>query len=162
MRNFVHYREATGWARGVDDAIDSIEQLLNDGQAAAVIELCESALRSLLAAIQAVDDSDGHFGTLRDRLQDIHYRACQEAGPDPAELAKRLFHWELNSDFDNAHHGIAGADDGRCRTTRVGDEPQSCERVQLLENRRRLSQSSPVRQRAALGGKGIESVSGAH
>jgi uncharacterized Zn finger protein len=100
VRNFVHYREATGWARGVDDAIDSIEHLLNDGQAAAVIELCESALRSLLGAIQAVDDSDGHFGTLRDRLQDIHYRACHEAGPDPAELAKRLFHWELNSDFD--------------------------------------------------------------
>jgi hypothetical protein len=31
--DFVHYREAFGWARGVDDAIDSIEQLLNDGQA---------------------------------------------------------------------------------------------------------------------------------
>jgi uncharacterized Zn finger protein len=45
VRDFVHYREATGRARGVDDAIDSIEQLLNDGQAAAVIELCESALR---------------------------------------------------------------------------------------------------------------------
>src|SRR5262249_15361569 len=100
VRNFGHYREATGWARGVDGATDSIEQLLNDGRAPAGIEICESALRSLLAAIQAVDDSDGHFGTLRDRLQDIHYRACQEAAPDPAELAKRLFRWELNSDFD--------------------------------------------------------------
>jgi uncharacterized Zn finger protein len=98
--DFVPYREATGWARGVDDAIDSVEQLLNDGQAAAVIELCESALQSLLGAIEAVDDSDGHFGTLRDRLQDIHYRACQEARPDPAELARRLFQWELHSDFD--------------------------------------------------------------
>jgi hypothetical protein len=78
-------------AYGVNDAIESIEQLLNDGQAAAVIELCESALQSLLEAIQTVDDSDGHFGTLRDRLQDIHYRACQEAGPDPAALARRLF-----------------------------------------------------------------------
>jgi len=100
VRDFVPYREATGWARGVDDANDSVEQLLNDGQAAAVIELCESALQSLLGAIQAVDDSDGHFGVLRDRLQDIHYRACQEAPPDPAELARRLFQWELHSDFD--------------------------------------------------------------
>jgi hypothetical protein len=100
VRDFVPYREATGWARGVDDAIDSVEQLLNDGQAAAVIELCESALQSLLGAIQTVDDSDGHFGVLRDRLQDIHYRACQEARPDPAELARRLFQWELHSDFD--------------------------------------------------------------
>ena len=73
---------------------------MNDGQAAAVIELCESALQSLLGAIQAVDDSDGHFGVLRDRLQDLHYRACQEARPDPVELAKRLFQWELHSDFD--------------------------------------------------------------
>jgi uncharacterized Zn finger protein len=100
VRDFVHYREATGWARGVDDVIDSVEQLLNDGQAAAVIELCESALQSLLGAIQAVDDSDGHFGMLRDRLQDIHYRACREARPDPVELARRLFQWELHSDFD--------------------------------------------------------------
>lgn len=100
VHDFVHYREAGGWARGVDDAIDSIEQLLKDGQAAAVIELCEAALQSLLGAIEAVDDSDGHFSMLRDRLQDIHYRACQEARPDPVDLAKRLFQWELHSDFD--------------------------------------------------------------
>jgi uncharacterized Zn finger protein len=100
VHDFVHYREAGGWARGVNDAIDSIEQLLKDGQAAAVIELSESALQSLLSAIEAVDDSDGHFGMLRDRLQDIHYRACQEARPDPVDLAKRLFQWELHSDFD--------------------------------------------------------------
>ena len=100
VHDFVQYREASGWARGVDDAIDSIEQLLKDGQAAAVIELCESALQSLLGAIQAVDDSDGHFGVLSDRLQDIHYRACQEARPDPVDLAKRLFQWELHSDLD--------------------------------------------------------------
>jgi uncharacterized Zn finger protein len=100
VRDFVPYRGATGWASDVDDAINSIEQLLNDGQAATVIELCESALQSLLAAIQSVDDSDGHFAILRDRLQDIHYQACQEARPDPVELARRLFQWELHSDFD--------------------------------------------------------------
>ena len=100
VRAFVHYREASAYARGVDDAIDSIQQLLNDGQAAAVIELCESALRSLMDAMGAVDDSDGHMSVLRDRLQDIHYRACQEARPEPVELAKRLFQWELHSDFD--------------------------------------------------------------
>jgi tetratricopeptide (TPR) repeat protein len=100
VRDFVSYREAAGWARGVDDAIDSVEQLLQDGQFAVVIELCESALRSLLGSIQSVDDSDGHFGDLRDRLQDIHYRACREGRPDPVELAARLFHWEMHGDFD--------------------------------------------------------------
>jgi uncharacterized Zn finger protein len=62
--------------------------------------MSESALQSLLSAMEAVDDSDGHFGMLRDRLQDIHYRACEEARPDPANLAERLFRWELHSDFD--------------------------------------------------------------
>jgi tetratricopeptide (TPR) repeat protein len=100
VRDFVPYREAAGWARDVDRAIDSIEQLLNDGQAAAVIELCESALQSLLVAIQRIDDSDGYFGTLRDRLQEIHFRACGEARPNPVELATRLFKWELHGDFD--------------------------------------------------------------
>jgi hypothetical protein len=39
--------------------------LLSDGQAGPVIELCESALKSLLGAIESIDDSDGHFGALR-------------------------------------------------------------------------------------------------
>ncbi|MGA7409093.1 MAG: DUF6880 family protein [Bryobacteraceae bacterium] len=99
VRDFMSYRETAGWARDVDKAIDSIEQLLDDGQAAAVIELCESALQSLFGAIEAVDDSDGHFEALRDRLEDIHFQACEEARPDPAQLAKRLFQWGLQS-FD--------------------------------------------------------------
>jgi uncharacterized Zn finger protein len=100
VHRYVHYREAPGWARGVDAAIDSLEQLLSDGQAAAVIGLSESALQSLERGIQSVDDSDGHFSMLSDRLQDIHYRACLEARPDPADLARRLFQWELHGDFD--------------------------------------------------------------
>jgi len=104
--DFVHYREASGWAHAVDDAIDSVEQLLKDGQAAAVIELCEFALQSLLVAIQSVDDSDGHFSMLSDRLQEIHYRGCLEARPDPVDFAKRLFQFELHGDFD-VFHGAA-------------------------------------------------------
>ncbi len=100
VRGYVDYREASGWASGVDDAIDSIEQLLKDGQAAAVIELCESALQSLLRAIESVDDSDGYFSELRDRIEEVHLGACQEAPPDPAELARRLFQWEMEGDFD--------------------------------------------------------------
>ena len=65
VRRFIHYREMASYARGVDDAIDSIEQLLQDGQPAAVIELCESALRWLIEAMGSVDDSDGYMGGLR-------------------------------------------------------------------------------------------------
>ena len=100
ISGFVQYREAEGWAHGVQNAIDSFDLLLTHGQAAAVIELCESGLRSLISAVQKVDDSDGHFSGLRERLEDIHHRACRDACPDPAELAKRLFQWELRGDFD--------------------------------------------------------------
>ena len=96
----VPYREAEGWARGVGHAIDSFDLLLHDGQAAAVVELCESGLRSLISSIEIVDDSDGYFSALRDRLQDIHLRACREARLDQVELATRLFQWELRADFD--------------------------------------------------------------
>jgi uncharacterized Zn finger protein len=100
VHDFVHYREASAWARGVDDAIDNISRLLEDGQAGAVVELCESALRKLVGASGAIDDSDGRLSVLRDRLQDIHFRACQEAKPDPVALARRLLEWELHSELD--------------------------------------------------------------
>jgi uncharacterized Zn finger protein len=98
--DFIHYREASGWAGDVGDAIDNIAQLLEDGQAAAVIELCETALGKLVTAAGAIDDSNGHLSTLRDRLQDIHFRACQQAKPDPVALARRLLHWELHGELD--------------------------------------------------------------
>ena len=53
VSDYADYREAGRWAHGVDEAIDAIEQLLADGQAAAVIELCESGLRSLSNAIDS-------------------------------------------------------------------------------------------------------------
>ncbi len=100
VHGFVHYREAWGWAQDVNDAVSSFEQLLNAGQAPAAIELCESALQTLVRAVESVNDSDGHLGTLRDRLQDIHFRACKDATPDPIALAKRLFQWELGGGLD--------------------------------------------------------------
>ena len=100
VHDFVHYREAYSWARGVDDAIDNIAQLLEDRQATAVIDLCESALKDLDAAMGAIDDSDGQLATLRDRLQDIHFRACQEARPDQVALAARLFEFEMQSELE--------------------------------------------------------------
>ena len=104
---FVYYREMASYARGVDEAIDSIEQLLRDGQASAVIELCESALGSLIEAMEQADDSGGYMGELRDRLQDIHYQACKEGKPEPVALAGRLFHWELHGEFDLFHGAIS-------------------------------------------------------
>ncbi|NDJ14390.1 MAG: hypothetical protein EBY17_24880 [Acidobacteriia bacterium] len=106
VRGYVGYRGASSWARDVDRAIDLIEQLLTDGQAAEVIPICESALKSLASAVNHIDDSDGHFGSLSARLHDLHFQACTAAPPDPAALATRLFKLEFTSDYD-VFHGAA-------------------------------------------------------
>jgi uncharacterized Zn finger protein len=100
VAGFVDYRDACDCARGIEEAIDSVEELLKDGHAAEVIELAEHALDSVEDAIESVDDSDGHMGGILERLQEIHHKACKKAKPDPETLARRLFDWELRTDWD--------------------------------------------------------------
>lgn len=100
VRGFVDYYEVRTYAAGVDEAIDSVGQLLQGGQAAAAIELCEFAIPLLARQMESMDDSDGETSELLGRLQDLHYRACEETRPDPEVLAGKLFHFELHSKFD--------------------------------------------------------------
>ena len=97
---FVEYGDVYDYWRRAYTVIDGIEALLDQDRAEAVIELCEYALRRVEQAIEHVDDSDGSMGELLDRLQDIHLTACKAAKPDLRALAKRLFDWELNGDWD--------------------------------------------------------------
>lgn len=65
-----------------------------------MIELTECAFTKLEKAIGEMDDSDGHMGDILPDLQELHHRACQQAGGDPKTLANRLFKWELKSDWE--------------------------------------------------------------
>jgi uncharacterized Zn finger protein len=98
--DFVDYDEAFGYAEGIEDAVQGVEALLQDGHAGAVIELAEYALGRVEAAMGHIDDSDGHMGGIFEKLQTLHLAACKEAKPDPVALAKRLFTWELRTDWD--------------------------------------------------------------
>lgn len=93
---YLSQRETVAYVRGVQKAIDSIEQLLADGQAAAGIELSDWALDSLVNAADSLDDSGSRSTELVTRLENIHLKACTEARPDPRTLAKRLFDWKLD------------------------------------------------------------------
>lgn len=97
---FIDYHGARAWARRVHNAIDEIEQLLDSGAASSILELCESALQMLSASSESVDDSDGHVTDLRNRLERIHFQACEEARPDPVALARRLFEREMEDHID--------------------------------------------------------------
>jgi uncharacterized Zn finger protein len=99
IRDFVDYHEMPTYAAKVESAIDGVEALFKAGQANGAIDLCETGLRGLAAAIGEADDSDGYITGLMERLQELHLRACEEARPEPETLAGKLFFFELNSEY---------------------------------------------------------------
>jgi uncharacterized Zn finger protein len=99
-RGFVDYHEAGSYAQRIHDAIDSIETLLNAGFATEAIALAERALKRVEKSLGSVDDSNGEVSGTLTRLQDLHHAACATAMPNPEALAKRLFAWEMRSEWD--------------------------------------------------------------
>ena len=106
IRGYVEYREMRDYAAGVEAAIGSLDALLVNGHASAVIDLCEAGVCWLGAAIEEVDDSDGYMTMLIDRLQNLHLRACIEARPDPVSLAGKLFQAEVGAGFGEWDNGV--------------------------------------------------------
>jgi uncharacterized Zn finger protein len=98
--DFVPYQEAYDWSRGVEEVMDAVERLLGAGHPGAVIELSEYALATLDELGGLVDDSDGHVGVLRDRLEHLHLAACERGDPDPVGLAERLLRFQLESELE--------------------------------------------------------------
>lgn len=97
---FIDYHHAYDYAGTVYTAVDAVEELLNNGQAEAVIELTEFALRKTEDAMDNIDDSSGHMHGILENLQALHLEACKDAKPDPQALAKRLFEWELAGEWE--------------------------------------------------------------
>lgn len=101
---FIDYREAYGFTSGIDSVVESIAELLKSGHAAEVIELTEHALCRCEHALGHMDDSDGGMSPILERLQELHHAACLKAKPDPEVLARRLFNWEVEDQFDTFYH----------------------------------------------------------
>lgn len=98
--DFLQWREVSGHVEGIHRIADSLDALLDEGEAASALELVEYALAQVEQAMESVDDSDGEMGALLERLQELHHRACQKAKPDAVALAKRLFEWEMRSPWE--------------------------------------------------------------
>jgi uncharacterized Zn finger protein len=99
-RNFVEYSEMYGYVRGIESLSDAIKDLLKDGHGIEVRELTEYALRVTEEAMNSVDDSDGLMRGVFDRFERLHHESCKMIRPDPATLAKFLFEWEVESDWE--------------------------------------------------------------
>ncbi|MCG3162685.1 MAG: hypothetical protein JMDDDDMK_03990 [Acidobacteria bacterium] len=98
--DYIHYREMWDYTSRIEGVIHSIRGLLKEGYANEVIELAEYALKEVEEAMHSVDDSDGMMGGILHELQSLHLDACERAKPDPAELAEKLFEWEMGSDWE--------------------------------------------------------------
>jgi uncharacterized Zn finger protein len=100
LPGYLRYADVYGYVSGIHDALDLLDDLLRTGQADAVIDLAEHALRRVEGAMDHVDDSDGGMGGVLGRLGEVHLAACVMARPDPVALAGRLFAWELDGQWD--------------------------------------------------------------
>jgi hypothetical protein len=99
IRGFMDYHHMPAYAAAVEGALDAVEAVLQGGEAAATVDLCEDGLRNLLTAIAQADDSDGYMSQLMERLLALHLRACEAVRPDPDQLARTLFSFALNSEY---------------------------------------------------------------
>jgi uncharacterized Zn finger protein len=93
-----YYGPPWEYASGIQNVVEAIAELLEDGFGAEVVELSEYALARVEEALR--HDLDGTIGDVIEELEKIHLQACKRAKPDPEALAKRLFDWELGSDHD--------------------------------------------------------------
>ena len=107
IRDFVDYREAPGWAAGVNAALDMLANLASGKRAGLVLALAVRAMDRIEQAIGSVDDSDGHCGTLLNRARDIHIAAAHASQPEPVRLARDLFAREMKDEC-GAFAGIVG------------------------------------------------------
>jgi len=114
---YVDWHEAVTYAAGLENISDSLAELLQQGQAAALVELAEYAIARVEAACEYVDDSNGGEMTdMLERLGELHYQACMAARPDPVALAERLFKYEMADGFDAFHDSL------RCYAKLLGKE----------------------------------------
>lgn len=93
-------RTSGPWAGDVHGAIERIGSLLAAGQAEAVIDLTEYALGRVQKAMSTVDDSSGYFSMIVTELERLHYDACVVVHPDPVALARRLFAFDVDGEWD--------------------------------------------------------------
>jgi uncharacterized Zn finger protein len=106
-RDFVEYREASGWVAHVDSVLDTVAGLASGARAGLARELAARAIDRIEQAIENIDDSDGHCGVLLGRARDIHLAAIHEVRPDAIRLARDLFVREMQDEYGTFEGAVA-------------------------------------------------------
>jgi len=108
LNDYLDDDEADDYVAGVEYVVDALERQLEDGHAAAVVELVEHAVDMVESSTGYVDDSGGDVGGVLGRLAELHLAACEQADLDPVALAERLFLRELNGESDTFFEALYG------------------------------------------------------
>lgn len=103
---YVDWHEMPTYAASLENIADSLAELLQQGQAAALVDLAEYAITRVELACEYVDDSNGEMTVMLERLGELHHKACLAARPDPVALAERLFKYEMADGFDAFHDSL--------------------------------------------------------
>lgn len=97
---FVDYHSMPQYSRGLHETISNLHDLLEENHAAEVMELSEYFLTRLETQLNSVDDSDGYMRDILTGVEELHHNACVMVKPDPEQLARKLFAWELRSEWE--------------------------------------------------------------
>jgi uncharacterized Zn finger protein len=107
ISGYMRYDDVYGYSEDISETVDSIEKLFKEGFFSEVIALCEYAIEQAGSSLDSIDDSDGYIGGEIERLQELHLNACNKAKPEPLDLARRLFRFELEyGGYDIFYHPI--------------------------------------------------------
>lgn len=82
-------------ASSLDDLVENLREMLDEGHAGDALTLTEYALDRFARASEYMDDSSGLIGDMFHELLELHHDACVVAKPDPEQLARQLFEWEI-------------------------------------------------------------------
>lgn len=103
---FVDYSSMRGFTRRLEDVIGELSSAISTHP----LE-CVGVLEYFLAAVEkklhSVDDSNGYMRPIIERLEELHHDSCVKAKPEPKALARRLFDWSLNADWETFLHAAA-------------------------------------------------------
>lgn len=123
--DLLDYGSIEDFTQAIEDVVESISELLEEGLAKETSELCEYALKAAEGAIGY--GVDGYVSGALEALEELHHAACKEAKVDPRALARRLFEWEMGGHYDtffeaaNTYSDVLG-EEGLAEYRRLAEE----------------------------------------
>lgn len=104
--SFINYYSMRGFSRGLEDVIRELSSAIATHPMECV-DVLEYFLTAIKKAMHSLDDSAGYMRPIIERIEELHHASCVRAKPEQKALARRLFDWSLNSEWEIFHRAAA-------------------------------------------------------